>query len=80
MANFIYEVVVIMKNENLTANEVKSFIEDELEDVEIIHIEANVVILSWEVDEDEGSHEIEEALYYVLDDEEIGTYKYTLME
>lgn len=80
MTNFIYEVVVTMKDNNLTSNEIKAFIESELDGVDILRVEANKVILSWPVDEYEGSHEIEEALYYVLDDEEIGTYKYNLMD
>lgn len=77
MESFIYEVTIKMSDKSLTNKQVSQFINEELMDVEITSINDCVVTLCWPIGETEGPHEIEEALYYVLDDGDLGTYSYS---
>lgn len=76
MEDIIYQVNITMNDNSLTNNQIREIIEEKLTDINIVNIENNVATLLWSVNE--GPNEIEEALYYVLDDKKLGNYVYSL--
>lgn len=67
---------VTVKCKDKTNEELIKFIEDNLVDIEIEKVENGEALIRWPLNEQEGVHEIEETLYYVLENNEIGDYNY----
>jgi len=67
---------VTIKCKDKTNEELIKFIEDNLVDIEIEKVENGEALIRWPLNEQEGIHEIEETLYYVLENNEIGDYSY----
>lgn len=67
---------VTVKCKDKTNEELIKFIEDNLVDIEIEKVENGEALIRWPLNEQEGIHEIEETLYYVLENNEIGDYNY----
>lgn len=78
MDKFAY-VTIKMKKE-MTNEEIQEFIEDNLVDIVIEKIENNEVVLKWKLNEQEGVHGIEETMYYILQDNELGDYSHCILE
>lgn len=80
MTDFIYEyeVIIQMNDKKKTDKQLKSFIDENIVDVEIVSIQDGTITLSWLIDMTySGAHDIEESLHYVLIDKDIGTYQYS---
>ena len=67
---------VIIKCKDKTNEELIKFIEDNLVDIEIKKVENGEALIKWPLNEQEGVHEIEETLYYVLENNKIGDYSH----
>lgn len=67
---------VTIKCKDKTNEELIKFIEDNLVDIEIEKVKNGEALIRWPLNEQEGIHEIEETLYYVLENNEIGDYSY----
>lgn len=78
MSKFAY--VTIKMKEKMTNEEIRKFIEDNLIEILIEKVENNEVVLKWRLNEQEGVHAIEETMYYILDDNEIGDYSHYIPE
>lgn len=66
--------VFITFDENMTELEVEKFIEDNFDESRVMSKDGHKLELFWEVPENEGVHEIDIALYYILDDSKYGEY------
>ena len=67
---------VTIKCKDKTNEELIKFIEDNLIDIEIEKVENGEALIGWPLNEQEGIHEIEETLYYVLEKNKIGDYSH----
>lgn len=67
---------VTIKCKDKTNEELIKFIEDNLVDIEIKKVENGEALIGWPLNEQEGIHEIEETLYYVLENNKIGDYSH----
>lgn len=67
---------VTIKCKNKTKEELINFIKDNLTDIEIKKVENGEALIRWPLNEQEGIHEIEETLYYVLENNKIGNYSH----
>lgn len=67
---------VTIKCKDKTNEELIKFIEDNLVDIEIEKVENGEALIRWPLNEQEGIHEIEETLYYVLENNKIGDYSH----
>ena len=67
---------VIIKCKDKTKEELIKFIEDNLVDIEIKKVKNGEALIKWPLNEQEGIHEIEETLYYVLENNKIGDYSH----
>lgn len=67
---------VTIKCKNKTKEELINFIKDNLIDIEIKKVENGEALIRWPLNEQEGIHEIEETLYYVLENNKIGDYSH----
>lgn len=67
---------VTIKCKNKTKEELINFIKDNLTDIEIKKVENGEALIRWPLNEQEGIHEIEETLYYVLENNKIGDYSH----
>ena len=67
---------VTIKCKDKTNEELIKFIEDNLVDIEIKKVENGEALIRWPLNEQEGIHEIEETLYYVLENNKIGDYSH----
>lgn len=70
-----YEVSIKFNSENISKEEVAELVAENFSEEEVISLNGFTLKLSWEVHIDEGVYEIENELYYILDDGELGTYK-----
>lgn len=80
-----YVVTINLDKERFTEDDVSRFINESLlspeDDTSTLRlIDGHTVVLDWKVPCNEGSHEIENALYYLLNDDELGTYSYKCLE
>lgn len=70
--------VNIKFKDDMTESEIRQFIKDNLVDIQIVEIDKNKVKIEWGLSEQEGVHGIEETMYYLLNDNELGEYNYIL--
>lgn len=70
---------VTIKCRNKTKEELINFIKDNLLDIEIKKVENGEALIRWPLNEQEGIHEIEETLYYVLENNTIGDYSHYVL-
>lgn len=66
--------VVITFTNGLRNEEITDFINEALDDVAIIKVEGSQVVLSWDLGEQDDLHDIDEDLYYVLENEQLGKH------
>lgn len=66
--------VVITFTNGLRNEEAESFVNNHLEDVHVFLAKENVVILSWKLGPQDDLADIDEDLYYVLEQELVGNY------
>ena len=72
-----YKVLIEFNKILFNTNEdIKAFIDRNINDVEVILIKDLKAELLWEVCPNEGGGDIENALYYILDNGKFGKYKY----
>ena len=64
--------------EDMTESEIRQFIEDNLVDIKVVEVGKNKVKIEWGLSEQEDVHGIEETMYYILEDNELGEYSYFL--
>ena len=62
--------------EDLTDEEIEEIVNENFDKEDAAKLVGKTLEFVWDVGEDEGSHEIENALFYVLEDEKYGTYSY----
>lgn len=77
METMVYVVKITFADKNIKENDVLNFINEKLDDIEVVNIKNNYVEIKWDMCAEEGGpHEIEETLYYILEDDTLGTYDY----
>lgn len=70
-----YEVTIRLNKEEVSLMDIPEFIRNSIgENVPVLKQDGHEVVIHWEVPENEGVHEIENELYYSLDDGRYGTY------
>ena len=78
--NFVHEVeyeVLIRFKVNLSDQEIKNFILENLSGIKILEAKNNIAKLLWPLEAFSGEEEIVLEMYELLDDCELGTYEYT---
>lgn len=75
--NTFAKIIIEMKQKQ-SDKEIKDFIENNLDmnDIKIDRIGNNEVQLQWKINSQDGIHGIEETLYYLLEDCQLGTFRY----
>lgn len=58
----------------MTKEKLLNFIEDNLINIEIKKVKDGEALIKWPLNEQDGIHQIEETLYYLLEEKRIGTY------
>lgn len=78
MNTMIYLVKVKLVDKDMNA---LRFINERLRDIEVTKAENNYIEFKWDMcEEDGGPHEIEEVMYYTLENNSLGTYDYERIE
>lgn len=72
MSKLLYEVNIKFKK--MGEEQITKFINDSLKGVFLSSVDNDNVTLIWELPITEGIHEIEEVLYYLVDDANLGTW------
>lgn len=72
--DLLYEVEITLNIK--IVQETKEFLRENLDGYDVVNIDKNVATLHWRIDPLEGAHEIENLLYYVLEEGKLGTYTY----
>lgn len=77
--NFIhdieYEVIIHFANKWNT-KKIKNFINENLIGVKLLEVKNSTVKLLWPLEAFSGEEEIIEEMYYILDENKLGTYEY----
>jgi hypothetical protein len=74
--DYTYEVTITLNDKELNNEKMQEFVVFNFSSTKIIDFKNNIVKLLWEVPYMEGGHEIDNALYYILDDSRLGLYSY----
>ena len=64
--------VIITFTNGLKNKEIESFINETLQDVELVKVEGNQAILYWPLGKHDELHDIDIELFYALDAESVG--------
>ena len=64
--------VIITFTNGLKNKEIESFINESLQDVELVKVEGNQAILYWPLGKHDELHDIDIELFYALDAESVG--------
>ena len=79
MTRFAY--VTIKLNEKMTDDEVRAFINESLINISIESVGDNQAVIRWDLlSEQDEIYDIEETMFYILKDGEVGDYSYTVHE
>jgi|GEM_PF-3809838 len=68
--------ISIKLNEKMSEKKMKKFVEENMVDIEIVGVKEDEIKIKWELDKDKGISEIDEFMYHLLDNKELGCYNY----
>lgn len=71
-----YEVVIDFKDE-WSNDKIKEFISENLSGVELLEVKDSIAKLLWPLEAFSGEEEILMEMYYLLKQDELGTFEYT---
>ena len=66
--------VFITFDKEMTEFEIEKFVEENFDENSVMNLDGHNLELFWKVPENEGVHEIEIALFYILEDSKYGEY------